>query len=76
MHYPRIKDLREDCGKRQDEIAQYLHIDRTVYGRYERGIREAPSWMIYRLALYYNISADYILGLKTHPEDAFPPKSK
>jgi hypothetical protein len=33
----------------------------TVYRRYERGEREVPAWVIFKLARYYKTSADYIL---------------
>lgn len=45
------------------EIAEYLHLQRTVYRRYELGEREAPSWVIVKLAEYYHVSTDYLLGL-------------
>ena len=63
MYFQRIKDLRIDSEKSQDEIAEYLDISRTVYGRYERGVREIPVWAVIKLARYYHTTTDYILGL-------------
>lgn len=61
--YHRIRDLREDHDKTQREIAKYLNMQVTVYQRYERGEREIPIWAVIRLACYYQVSLDYLVGL-------------
>lgn len=61
--YHRIRDLREDHDKTQREIAKYLNMQVTVYQRYERGEREIPIWAAIRLACYYQVSLDYLVGL-------------
>lgn len=64
MEYVRIiRDLREDCDKSQQEIADYLGTSQTMYARYERGANELPIRHLIKLCEYYNVSADYILGL-------------
>ncbi len=63
MEFKRIKDLREDHDKTQQGIADILNMHRSVYRRYESGEREAPSWVIVKLAQYYGVSTDYLLGL-------------
>ena len=60
--YRRVKDLREDHDKTQREIAEYLNMQLTVYQRYERGERELPLWAAIKLADYYNITLDYLVG--------------
>ena len=62
--YKRVRDLREDNDKTQKQIAQYLNMQLTVYQRYERGEREIPLWAAIRLADYYNVSLDYLVGRK------------
>ena len=62
--YRRIRDLREDKDKTQKEIATYLNMQLTVYQRYECGEREIPLWAAIRLADYYNVSLDYLVGRK------------
>ncbi len=62
--YRRIRDLREDKDKTQKDIANYLNMQLTVYQRYERGEREIPLWAAIRLADYYNVSLDYLVGRK------------
>lgn len=62
MHYPRLKDLREDNDLVQKEVAAYLGIDQRVYSNYETGKREIPVKFIVMLADFYNTSSDYLLG--------------
>ncbi len=62
MYFQRLRDLREDADKTQDEIAEILNMKRTVYWRYETGEREIPVWAVIQLADYYKTSTDYILG--------------
>lgn len=59
----RIRDLREDHDKTQQQIADVLGISQTMYARYERGANEMPIRHLLALCKYYRISADYILGL-------------
>lgn len=59
----RIKDLREDKDLLQKEVAEILGIDQRTYSRYENGINDMPIKHIIKLCLFYNTSADYILGL-------------
>lgn len=58
-----LRDLREDKDKTQAEIAEMLKITRPQYHLYESGKREFKLQHIQTLCKYYNISADYILGL-------------
>ena len=60
----RIRDLREDHDKTQQEIADILGTSQTMYARYERGANELPIRHLITLAKYYGVSADYILGLE------------
>ena len=60
----RIRDLREDHDKTQQEIADVLGTSQTMYARYERGANELPLRHLITLCKYYGVSADYILGLK------------
>ena len=59
----KIRDLREDHDKTQQEIADYLGTSQTMYARYERGANELPIRHLIMLCKYYGVSADYILGL-------------
>ncbi|MBO1306228.1 helix-turn-helix transcriptional regulator [Enterococcus sp. 669A] len=59
----RIKDVREDKDLTQQEIAEYLQCDQSLYSKYERGLREVPLQIMYKLAEYYGTSIDYLVGL-------------
>ena len=63
-YYEILRDMREDHDLTQTQIAELLHTTQGVYSRYERGVREIPICCLITLCRYYNISADYILGLK------------
>lgn len=58
----RMRDLREDRDKTQQEVAAYLGTSQTMYARYERGANELPLRHLMALCRYYNVSADYLLG--------------
>lgn len=62
MYFPKLRDLREDADLTQQQIADLLHMQRSVYRRYELGEREIPVWALIRLADYYHVSTDYLLG--------------
>ena len=70
LEFPRLRDLREDSEKSQREL---LHLQLTVYRRYELGEREAPAWVLAQLADYYNVSTDYLFGRTNDPR---PPKRR
>ena len=67
MEIKRMRDLREDHDKTQQEIAELLNMHRSVYRRYESGERELPVWALIKLADYYRVSTDYLLGLTDDP---------
>lgn len=68
MEIRRLRDLREDHDKSQKAIAEYLNMHRSVYRRYESGERETPAWVLDKLADYYHVSTDYLLGRTDQPE--------
>ena len=55
--------MREDHDLTQQEVAEYLSMKQSQYSRYERGHRDIPTDILIKLALYYNTSTDYLLGL-------------
>ena len=60
----RLKELREDRDIKQKELADFLHIKQNTYSQYENGQRQLPVEILIKLAEYYNVTTDYILGLK------------
>ena len=75
MHYKRLEDIRVYCDKTQQQIADILNCKREVYRRYEKGIREIPTWALIALAEYYNVSIDYLVGL-TDVKSPYPRSPK
>lgn len=62
-YHQRIKNLRIDADKTQQELADLLKTGQSYYAKYENGKRPLPIDRLRDLCLYYNVSADYILGL-------------
>lgn len=64
MNYAqKIKDLREDNDLLQKDVAIILKTTQQYYSNYEKGKRPLPIEHLITLCRYYNVSADYILGL-------------
>ncbi len=64
-YYEIIKELREDREPKpsQKEIAKLLGTTQQYYSKYENGKRPLPIEHLKTLCVFYNVSADYILGL-------------
>ena len=67
MQYRRLRDLREDFEKSQEEIAKVIGTSQSYYAQYENGKRAIPFDRVVALARYYNVSLDYIAGLTDKP---------
>ena len=65
--YQRLRDLREDADKNQEEIAKLIGTSQSYYAQYENGKRAIPFERVVILAKYYNVSLDYIAGLIDTP---------
>lgn len=58
-----IRDIREDRQLKQSEVAEVLNVQQSYYSKYETGEYEFPARHVITLARYYNVTADYLLGL-------------
>lgn len=67
----RIKDLREDKDLLQKDIAKFLDISQTNYSKYELGKINIPINTLKKLALFFDTSIDYLLGL-TNEQKPYP----
>ena len=67
MKYERIKSLRVDADKTQQELADYLNLTRSSYSNYENGIRDIP------IEILSGTSIDYLVG-RTDQRAAYPKK--
>ena len=68
MKFQRIQDLRTDADMSQKLLSEILHICQRSYSHYERGSRNIPVEMLIRLANYYDISVDYLVGRTDNKE--------
>lgn len=69
--YGRIRALREDNDLTQKQIASILNMSQTGYSKYETGENDIPTKILINLAMYYNTSIDYLLGL-TNIQKPYP----
>ena len=60
--FERIRDLREDNDLKQKDLASYLSVDQSTYSDYENGRINVPVDMLIKIAEYYNVSLDYLVG--------------
>ena len=63
MEFIRLRNLREDKDLYQKDIAKLLGISQQYYSEYENGKRTIPIFHLIKLAKFYNVSLDYIVGL-------------
>lgn len=66
--YKRIRDLREDKDLSQVKIAAHLGMSQTGYSKYETGENDLPTSVLIKLADYYDVSIDYMLGRTDNPK--------
>ena len=67
----RFRDLREDMDMTQQELAAKLNIRQSTLSQYENGQRQIPLNTLIQLALLFNTSTDYLLGL-TNERNPYP----
>lgn len=58
---------------KQKELAEILKIHQTTYSDYELGKLNIPVSILHKLADYYNVSIDYLLG-RTNTKTPYPKK--
>ncbi len=54
--------MREDRDLKQKDLAAYLKIDQSTYSDYESGKINVPIDMLIKIADFYNVSLDYLVG--------------
>lgn len=69
--YERIRNLREDRDLTQQELADFLNCTQACYSHYESGKRDIPTEVLSRLADFYGVSTDYLLG-RTNQKTPYP----
>lgn len=65
----RIRDLREDLDLRQIDVSNATGIDQKTLSNYETGKTNPDSFAILKLADFFNVSCDYLLGRSDSTND-------
>ena len=73
MFQLRIRDLREDRDLSQKDLAKLLDVHQTTYSDYELGNLNVPIPALHKLADFYGVSVDYLLG-RTAAKTPYPKK--
>lgn len=73
MYMEKLKQLREEKGALQKDIAEKLSMKQQQYQRYENGKTEMSISLLNILADYYETSIDYIVG-RTEERKPYPKK--
>jgi transcriptional regulator with XRE-family HTH domain len=60
----KLKELRDENNISQKEIADFLKVKQNTYSQYETGKRQLSIDTLIKLAKFYKVSTDYILGLE------------
>lgn len=63
----RLRDLRKNRGYSRRELAEFIQIGEANIQRYESGESDAISENVLKIARYFNVSTDYLLGLSDTP---------
>ena len=63
----RLKELRSQSNMQQKDVCASLNIPQNTYSQYENGKREPDSETLSRIADFFGVSVDYILGRTDDP---------
>lgn len=73
LKYETIRSIRIDNGYTQKQVAAYLGISQNTYSQYEIGVLNYPLDVVVKLADFYGVSTDYLLG-RTAVKEPYPIK--
>ena len=62
----RLKELREEAGLTQQNVADSLGIHSVTYLHYEKSQREPPLLLLAKMARLFEVSVDYLLGISDY----------
>ena len=74
-YYERLRDLREDRDLEQKEIATILNKTQQQISKYEKGLQMMGIDKYIKLAIFYNVSIDYLVGIIDTPKPLEKTKS-
>lgn len=62
----KLKELRLEKGLSQKEVSTALGLTRSAFTNYENGYREPSLETLKKICQFFDVSADYLLGLKNY----------
>lgn len=71
----RLRELRTEAGLSQEQLAGILSLHKSTVSLYENGRREPDADTMQRIAAYFRVSVDYLLGrtdVRQHDDDGRP----
>ena len=71
LKYENIRNLRIDHNYTQKQIAELLHVSQNTYSQYEIGVLNYPVEVLSKLADFYGVSVDYLIG-RTNVKQPYP----
>lgn len=75
-YYENLRVIREDRGFTQKQIADILGTTQQYYSDYENGKRDIPIRIYIALSKFYNVSIDYLAGMKSETEEQYGSNKK
>ena len=63
-YYDKLRNIREDLDLSRREVAEAIGTTHQQIYKYEKGLQEMTITRFAELCIYYNVSADEILGIK------------
>ena len=68
MFSDRLKELREEKGLTQIQLAEILNISKSAIANYESGLREPKNNRLWKkIASYFNVTVDYLMDIPDTP---------
>lgn len=74
MRPDRLRALREAANLSQEELALEIDSSEPMIQRYEKGSHKPGVDVLLRLAQYFHVSSDYLLGLSDNPNVSIDPQ--
>lgn len=62
MQFPRMKEIREEAGMRQRDVAKALKVTKGSYSMWECGTDTIPLKRLNQFCNYFDVSIDYVVG--------------
>ena len=62
MQFPRMKEIREEAGLKQKDVAEIMKVTKGSYSMWECGADTIPLRRLNQFCNYFNVSIDYVVG--------------